>query len=324
MPDGTDEVNLTNTEHGNEIEPAWSPDGTRLAFASNRDGNYEIHTMAADGTDVRQVTFLPDGGARDYVHSFQPTWSPDGTQIAFTGYRPDSGNAQVYIAPVDATEETYTERLLTEWGDFGLEAAEADWSPDGLSIAYVQYYDQFSTDIVTMNIDGTGGANLTENAGEDVSDWYPAWSPDGTRITWVSNRDATDPLGVETDVYVMQADGTGVVRATNDPAVEYDPTFSPDGLQILYQINFYDPEIWVVEAPPPPVAEIGGLGGNDTISGLGGRDRLLGGSGQDTLTGGSGNDVLKGGRGADLRDGGRGQDRCDSLGDTAPGVSCER
>jgi len=162
-------VNLTNSERGNEIDPSWSPDGTRLAFASNRDGNYEIFTMGEDGSEVREVTFLPDGGAGEFVNSYQPTWSPDGTQIAFTGYRPDPGNAQVYIVPVEATEETYAEDLLTEWGDFGLEAAEPDWSPDGLSMTYVQYYDQFSTDIVTMNIDGTGGTNLTENAGEDVA-----------------------------------------------------------------------------------------------------------------------------------------------------------
>jgi len=62
LPAGTDEVNLTNSERGNEIDPSWSPDGTRLAFASNRDGNYEIFTMGEDGSEVRQVTFLPDGG----------------------------------------------------------------------------------------------------------------------------------------------------------------------------------------------------------------------------------------------------------------------
>jgi len=215
-------------------------------------------------------------------------------------------------------------------------------------MTYVQYYDQFSTDIVTMDIDGTGGANLTENAGEDVSDWDPGWSPDGTRITWMSNRDAQDPLGVET----MQADGTSVARATNDPTVEYDPTFSPDGLQILYQINFYDPEIWVVEAPPPPVGATGlvddrrpppvrvgeggapswqrqagaiactitgtagadvltGTAGVDVICGLGGDDTISGRGGRDRLLGGAGEDTLTGGGANDVLTGGRGADLLD-------------
>ena len=347
LPDGTDEINLTQTEAWEEIEPAWSPDGTRLAFSSDRDGNYEIYTMAADGTDVRQVTFVAEAGPGEFVQSFEPTWSPDGTEIAFTGYRPNPWTAEVYVVPAEATEETYAERLLTPADDFQ-SAAEPDWSPDGQTIVYVEYFDMYSTDIATINIDGTGVIDLTGEAGDYVTDWDPGWSPDGTRITWVSNRNATDPLGVETDVYVMQTDGTGVVPATTDPVVEYDPTFSPDGLQILYQINYYNPEIWVVDAPPPPGEAAGiaaadpvkvgagsspswqrltgractitgtegddvltGTAGRDVICGLGGDDTITGLNGRDRLYGDGGADTITGGAGRDLLKGGRGADSLD-------------
>jgi Ca2+-binding RTX toxin-like protein len=371
LPDGSEEINLTQTEGPSEIEPAWSPDGSRIAFSSDRDGHYEIYTMAADGTDVQQVTFVPQGESWEYNQSFEPTWSPDGTQIAFTGYRSDNFANEIFIVAAEATEETYVETVVTDTTDF-LSASDPDWSPDGETLAYVQYYDMYSTNIATIGVDGTGVTVLTADAGDYVTDWDPGWSPDGTRITWISNRAATDPLGVETDVYVMQADGTGVVAATTDPEVEYDPTFSPDGLQILYQINYYNPEIWVVDAPPPPggtpgaetvvddpvrvgsggspswqrrsgiactimgtagndvltgsagIDVICGLGGDDTIRGQGGQDRLIGGSGADTIFGGGGRDRLQGQRGADALDGGNGKDRCDSKGDTAPPVSCER
>ena len=350
LADGTDEINLTQTDGPNEMEPAWSPDGTRIAFSSDRDGNYEIYTMAADGTDIRQVTFVAEAGPGEYVQSFEPTWSPDGTEIAFTGYRINPYTAEVYIVPAEATEETYTERMLTDPADFQ-SAAEPDWSPDGQTIVYVEYFDMYSTDIATINIDGTGLVDLTGEAGDYVTDWDPGWSPDGTRITWVSNRNATDPLGVETDVYVMQTDGTGVVPATTDPVVEYDPTFSPDGLQILYQINYYNPEIWVVDAPPPPgdgallgaaaadpvkvgagsspswqrlaagpTCTITGTDGDDVLTGtprrdvicgLGGDDTIAGLDGRDRLFGGGGADTITGGAGRDVLKGGRGADTLD-------------
>lgn len=361
--DGTAEVNLTNTEATGEIEAAWSPDGTRIAFSSNRDGNYEIFTMAADGSDVRQVTFVEPGAFSDFVHSFEPTWSPDGTQIGFTGYRDTPFTAEIYMVPVDATAETYAETIVTDPDDFQ-NAAEPDWSPDGATFIYTQYWDQYTTDIWRIGVDGTGGVNLTtpENGGGGT-DLDPSWSTDGTRITWVSNRDAEDWLGVETDVFVMQADGSGVTPATRDPDVEFDPEFSPDGLQVLYQRNYYNPEIWVVDAPPVPVearelaaasapVQVGaggspswqpqgtaggctitgttgddvlrGTAGPDVICGLGGNDRLIGGRGADELDGGRGRDNLKGGAGDDRLDGGPGRDKCDTAGDTTPHLSCER
>lgn len=346
--DGTGEINLTQTETVQEIQPAWSPDGTRMAFASDRDGNYEIFTMAADGSDVRQVTFV-EGLFFEYIHSFDPTWSPDGTQLAFTGFRSTPYTAEVYVVPADATEDTYVERMVTDPAD-GRNAEDPDWSPDGSSFIYTQWLDQWTVDIWSIGVDGTGAVNLTpaDDRG-DAYDHDPSWSTDGSRFTWVSNRDSTNPLYASTDVYVAQADGSGVVRATADREDEFDPEFSPDDTEILYQRYRENPEIWVVPTPAPPgpvVAEatipvqvglggrpswqpissvtprctVVGTSGNDTlvgtagrdvICGLGGNDILVGKGGADELIGGAGNDTLKGGAAADRLTGGAGADVLD-------------
>lgn len=355
-PDGTDEVNLTQTSHGREMDPTWSPDGTRVAFASNRDGNFDIYTMAADGTDVQQVTFVSAGEPWEFVESFEPTWSPDGTQIAYTGYRATESWPDIYIASVGQTEETFAETAVTDTTDF-LSAAQPDWSPDGTALLYTGYFDQYTTDVWRINADGTGAVNLTDPEGSfDGTDLDPAWSADGTRVTWVSENNG----GFGVDVYVMQADGTGEVAATTDSQEKYEPEFSPDGSQILYQINYYNPEIWVVDAPAPPgkrdvgtaeahrIASGGspswqrqgtpactitgtaradvlvGTSGSDVICGRGGDDTLKGLQGDDVLLGGAGRDVLRGGKGTDVYDGGRGRDDCGRTDDSESRTSCER
>lgn len=347
--DGTDVLNLTNTDGVEDIDPAWSPDGQRVAFASNRDGNYDIYTMAADGTDVRQATFTVGqdyGGWVDYWTSLEPTWSPDGTQLAFTGYR--GGEVEVIMAAVDATEETYVETMLTDPWDY-LNSAQPDWSPDGATLLYTQYYDEWSTDIWRSGVDGADPINLTGEAGEDVADTDPSWSTDGSRITWVSTREPDGSWGDETNVYVMQADGTGVVQATTDDDMAFDPEFSPDDTEILYQVDYYNPEIWVVDAPPPPppgesagagtdpAAErvdgkkrvkvgvggspswqpmtgeerctIVGTPGDDILVGTDGRDVICGFGGEDLLEAKGGGDRLVGGPGNDTLLGGQGRDR---------------
>src|SRR6478735_7502945 len=160
-PDGSDEVNLTQTDRGREMDPTWSPDGSRIAFASNRDGNFDIYTMAADGSDVQQVSFVSAGESWEYIQSFEPTWSPDGTQLAFTGYRAEESWPDIYVASVGQTAETYTERAVTDTSDF-LSAAQPDWSPDGSALLYTGYWDQYTTDVWRVDADGTGAVNLTD------------------------------------------------------------------------------------------------------------------------------------------------------------------
>ena len=95
--DGSGDTQLTFEVSGLNAEPSWSPDGTRIAFTSSRDGNDEVYVMDADGSGQTRLTNSPD---TDY----SPSWSPDGTRIAFTSNR--DGNGEVYVMNADGTSPT--------------------------------------------------------------------------------------------------------------------------------------------------------------------------------------------------------------------------
>ncbi len=132
---------------GSEIEPAWSPDGSRIAFTSDRDGDAEVFVMNADGTHQAQLTENDewDGAA---------AWSPDGSRIAFKSDR--DGNDEVYVMNADGAGQT---RLTV---NPGTDSAPA-WSPDGTRIAFESDRDE-NVDLYVMNADGSGQARLTTDA----------------------------------------------------------------------------------------------------------------------------------------------------------------
>ena len=117
--------------------PAWSPDGTRIAFNGSGDGDGEIFVMNADGTEVRQLT---DNDDDDHF----PAWSPDSKHIAFMSHR--DGDDEIFVMNADGTEV----RQLTNNDDRDVHPA---WSPDGKHIAFVS--DRDDSEIFVMNADGT-------------------------------------------------------------------------------------------------------------------------------------------------------------------------
>ena len=188
--------------------PAWSP-GTQIAFQSERDGNWEIYVMAADGS---QPTNLTRNSARDW----RPAWSPDGTQIAFDSYR--DRNWEIYVMAADGSQPTRLTR------NSGSDRSPA-WSPDGTQIAFMSDRDG-NDEIYVMAADGSQPTRLTRrNSG---GDWSPAWSPDGTQIAFVSDRDGN------WEIYVMAADGSQPTRLTRNDADDISPAWSPDGTQIVF------------------------------------------------------------------------------------------
>ena len=160
-----------------DIYPAWSPDGTRIAFTSDRDGgidNFEIYVMDADGGDQTRIT---NNDAWDGI----PAWSPDGTRIAFTSDR--DGNLEIYVMDADGSNQTrITNNDALDW--------DPAWSPDGTRIAFTSERDgndeTFNDEVYVMDADGSNQTRITNN---DALDWDPAWSPDGTRIAFTSERD---------------------------------------------------------------------------------------------------------------------------------------
>ena len=206
--DGSNAVNLTNNA-ARDDQPAWSPDGSKIAFGSDRNGNREIHVMNADGSDHFNLTTTPT------ISEFRPAWSPDGSKIAF-GARSFGTNSEIYVMDADGSNRV---RLTNNPADDSGPA----WSPDGSRIAFTSLRDG-NREIHVMNADGSGRpVNLTNN---EVSDDSPAWSPDGSRI--VFKRTCTSSLNCPTSpsgLYVMDADGSNVVRFTND-AEDHWPTWA--------------------------------------------------------------------------------------------------
>ncbi len=195
-----------------------------IAFSSDRDGNWEIYVMNADGTNQRRLT-------NNTADDVNPSWSPDRTKIAFHSHRP--GDGEIYVMNADGTNQ---KRLTNNPEDDD----EPTWSPDGTKIAFHSHRSGKS-EIYVMNADGTNQKRLTNNtAGDD----RPTWSPDGTKIVFASDRDG------DWEIYVMNADGTNQRKLTNNfPANDLAPAWSPDGTKIVFVSGRDgDYEIYVMNA----------------------------------------------------------------------------
>ena len=214
-PDGTDQRQLIQ---GWTDDPAWSPDGTRIAFTgdiraldadadisdyqkSPLDPQTDIFVINSDGTNNQRITDI-DGWSRD------PIWSPDSTQIAFT--HNDGHHSEIFVVKPDGTDL----KSLA----YGSDPA---WSPDGQSIAFSDIRNT-PGNVVVVNTDGTGRRNLMQGA-------RPIWSPDGRRIVFTR--------GVGNRIYMADSNGANERQIESRFSDLWDPVWSPDGSRLVFTRN---------------------------------------------------------------------------------------
>jgi len=184
-------------------QPVWSPDGTRIAFASLRamDGfDNRIYVMNADGSGITNLTPTTDGNTC-------PTWSPDGTRIAYS-----DGNADIVIIPGGGGAPIAT---------FAVDTCELSWSPLGDVIAFD---DNATGGISVVNVTTGVVTNLT--VGTD--DAEPNWSPDGARLVFVRAASTN-----ASQIFVMNSDGSSPAPLTSG-SDDATPAWSPDGTRIVF------------------------------------------------------------------------------------------
>jgi tol-pal system beta propeller repeat protein TolB len=232
--DGSERKQLTDLEV-TSFYPSISPDGQTIYFVSKKSSGFEIFSMSINGKDQQRLTrnigslyapelspngewiaftnhgngvwvMKPDGeNAHPITHrdDVDPTWSPDGSMIAFASSR--NGGRQLFIMNADGSNI----RQVTDLNNMG---GRSTWSPDGTKLAFYRG-PAGDHNIYVINVDGTGLQQLT-SGGDNLG---PSWSPDGNWIAFTSFRDGNN------NIYIMRPDGTEVTRLTDHPISEWQP-----------------------------------------------------------------------------------------------------
>ena len=200
--------------YGEDTLPDLGPDGTTVAFVSDRSGNRDIYLVDVETLAVDQLT-------HNFAQDSNPAWSANGEEIVFQSNR--DGNNEIYIIDVDCAKipEGCPDEVVRVTNS-NFDDLEPEWSPDDGRIAFMSARDG-NLEIYVMNTDGTAVTRLTDNPGVDG---FPSWSPDGSMLAYHSERDGY------TDIYIMTLDGQQEWRVTESRSDQMAPYWC--GNSIVY------------------------------------------------------------------------------------------
>lgn len=202
-----------------DLSPAWAPRGNVIAFNCKSEGNTDVCAVADNGDSLANLT-------RNAARDTSPTWSPDGTEIIFASNR-DGNLERVSIFRMDA--DGRNQRRVSQKSGFEMAPA---WSPDGKFVVFAgDRQDGLSNalDIFSMAVDDPSVEKIL--AVRRFHDSSPAISADGKRIVFVGQGDGNP------EIYLMNSDGTGLLRLTRNVAEDVTPQFSRDGKRIIFSSN---------------------------------------------------------------------------------------
>jgi TolB protein len=245
---------LTRLTNGDwdDITPAPSPDGTKLAFASNRLGHWDLFLMDLSSGDITQLTNTPE-------YDGAPTWSPDGSFLAYETYRDE--NLEIVVGPVEEPAKNAIRLTASPATDHS-----PTWAPGGRQIAFIS-----NGDVTLADLDRTDDARFQNLSNMPLaSESHPVWSPDGSRLAWATNSqnigrsgiyvwDATRQLPAQWigdgNLPAWNASGDQIITTVPAPNTNFLITYAIDGTIIQPLTPFphqVDSLVWANLVMPAP------------------------------------------------------------------------